>query len=135
MAEGAIRLQILTPQRLVLETQVGAVKAPSLGGYLEVLRGHAPMAVGLNVGALEFKAKDGRVRKAAVSGGIMYVRNNEVVILADSAELAAEIDVLRAREDLRKAQEALRTKRSEAEHQYWKLQMNKAINRLKVAGE
>lgn len=90
MPQEAIRLQILTPQRRILETQVDSVKAPSLDGYLQVLRGHAPMVVGLKSGTLEFRTAEGRSQKAAVSGGIMYVRNNEVMVLADSAEMVGE---------------------------------------------
>ncbi len=133
MAESPIRLQILTPQRLLMETQVDSVISPSVNGYLEVLKDHAPMVVALDVGVLQFGAREDR-RKAAVSGGMMLVRDNQVTVFADSAELAADIDVIRARSDLQGAREQLRNRLSRLEQQRAELELKKAINRLKVAG-
>lgn len=133
MAEGPIRLRILTPQRFLLETQVESVIAPSVDGYLEVLKDHAPMVVAMDVGVMQFGSRDDR-RKAAVSGGMMVVQDNEVTVWADSCELAADIDVARARHDLQRAKEMLRTKHSRWQERRVELELRKAINRLRVAG-
>ena len=62
-----------------------------------VLKDHAPMVAALDVGVFEFGTREDR-RIAAVSGGVMLVQDNEVVVHADSAELAADIDVAQSPE-------------------------------------
>jgi F-type H+-transporting ATPase subunit epsilon len=79
---------------------------PAEDGYLGVRPGHAELLTSLQVGVVTLH-EDGEDRYAAVSGGIMEVFHNRVTVLADTAELASEIDIARAQEALRRARQRL----------------------------
>src|SRR5205085_11504252 len=84
-----------TPSRLVIAEQVDEIVVPGIEGYFGVLPGHAPLLSTLGIGELMYRI--GRdERHAAVSGGFCEVRNDKVIVLADSAELPGEIDRARA---------------------------------------
>ena len=76
---------------------------------------------------------DGQRRTAAVSGGLIKVENNEVLVLADSAERPDEIDANRAKRAEAKAREALLQKQSIQEHKFTQATLARAINRLRVS--
>ncbi|HVN04080.1 MAG TPA: F0F1 ATP synthase subunit epsilon [Bryobacteraceae bacterium] len=103
MAE-ALSLEIVTPERLVVREEVTAVQAPAANGYLGILPGHASLLTELGTGFLNFEA-GGKRWFLAVHGGYLEVLDDHVRVLADGAERAEEIDIERAREDMRKAQE------------------------------
>ena len=88
-------LEIATPMRLVVAETVDEVVAPGIEGYFGVLPGHAPFLTTLGIGELTFR--QGREeRHLAVAGGFCEVRNDKVIILADSAEAPEDIDRGRA---------------------------------------
>src|SRR5437660_1226310 len=94
MAER-ITLEVATPSRLVIAEQVDEVVVPGIEGYFGVLPGHAALLSTLGIGELSYRI--GRdERHAAVAGGFAEVRNDKVIVLADTAELPAEIDRARA---------------------------------------
>jgi F-type H+-transporting ATPase subunit epsilon len=101
-----IRLDIVTAERLVYSEEVDEVVAPGVEGQLGILPHHAPLMTMLEPGELMVK-KDGDELNLAISGGFMEVRPDHVIILADSAERAEEIDIARAEEARKRAQEAL----------------------------
>ena len=100
-----IRLEIVTAERAVYSQDVDEVIAPGIDGELGILPQHAPLMTMLQPGMLTVK-KDGDELNLAVSGGFMEVRPERVIILADTAERAEEIDVARAEEARRRAEEA-----------------------------
>jgi F-type H+-transporting ATPase subunit epsilon len=100
-----IRLEIVTAERAVYSEDVDEVIAPGIDGELGILPQHAPLMTMLQPGMLTVK-KDGDELNLAVSGGFMEVRPERVIILADTAERAEEIDVARAEEARRRAEEA-----------------------------
>jgi F-type H+-transporting ATPase subunit epsilon len=86
-----ITLEVATPSRLVISEQVDEVVVPGIEGYFGVLPGHAAFLTTLGIGELTYRI--GRdERHAAVAGGFCEVRNDKVIVLADTAELPAEID-------------------------------------------
>src|SRR5437016_5244108 len=90
-----ITLEVATPSRLVIAEQVDEVVVPGIEGYFGVLPGHAALLSTLGIGELTYRI--GREeRHAAVAGGFAEVRNDKVIVLADTAELPAEIDRARA---------------------------------------
>src|SRR5207237_925121 len=90
-----LTLEVATPSRLVIGEQVDEVVVPGIEGYFGVLPGHAPLLSTLGIGELTYRI--GRdERHAAVAGGFAEVRNDKVIVLADTAELPAEIDRARA---------------------------------------
>src|SRR3972149_11328106 len=91
-----LSLQIITPERVVFsEEGVDSVTLPGAEGELTVLPSHAPLMTGLRPGALMFR-KGGEEIDVALSGGFLEVRDDKVVVLADSAERSDEIDAARA---------------------------------------
>ena len=107
---STMKLEIVTAERLVYEDQVNAVVAPGVEGQLGILPHHAALLTTLQPGELTIR-KDGEEDVyMAVSGGFLEVMNNRVVVLADTAERADEIDEQRAEEAMRRAQEQLDTR-------------------------
>lgn len=98
-----LRLEIVTPEKRVLDTEVDSVSVPTASGEAGILPSHAPMVSAIKPGILSFTIK-GVTDKLAVSGGFLEVNANRVAILADTAETANEIDI-----------DAARTLRDEAE--------------------
>lgn len=130
---AGLRLDIVTAERSVYSEEVDMVIAPGVEGQLGILPHHVPLMTMLQAGELRIK-KGGQEESLAISGGFLEVRPDRVVVLADAAERAEEIDVARAEEAKRRAQERLAAKyapgvdvaRAEAA-------LRRALARLKVA--
>src|SRR5437899_2788387 len=95
-------VQILTPEKRVLETQADSVVLPAVDGELGVLPHHAPLFVQMQPGQVRLRRGE-EVEFFAVSGGFAEVKNNQVAIFAETAEMAQEIDVERARQAAQRA--------------------------------
>jgi F-type H+-transporting ATPase subunit epsilon len=91
-----LELEVITPERLVLNETVSMVTVPGLGGELGILPGHTPLISALQTGVLTY-VQDGRNVPLHVSGGFVEVRDDHVSVLAEVAERPEEIDVARAR--------------------------------------
>jgi F-type H+-transporting ATPase subunit epsilon len=128
-----LTLELATPTRLVISAEVDEVVAPGSLGYFGVLPGHAPLLATLGIGEVTYRI--GRdEHHVAVSGGFAEVRNDKVIILADSAEAPADIDSARA-ERARDRAEALLSGRSQDEIDYARAAaaLARALTRLQVA--
>lgn len=99
-----IALEVATPEREVVRENVAEVQIPGKNGYMGILPGHAPLIGELGTGFLSYSA-GGDKRYLSVQGGFVQVLPESVRVLANAAERAEEIDVARAREELRRAQE------------------------------
>ena len=135
MADKTFRLEIVTPDRVVIaDDTVTSLVAPGAEGYLGVLANHAPLLTEIKVGELNIKRLERSAQILAVGAGFMEVSGNTVIVLADTAELAEEIDVTRADDAKRRAQERLR-RRADAEIDASRAEaaLARALNRLHVA--
>lgn len=103
---SSIRLEIVTAERAVYSEDVDVVVAPGVEGQLGILPHHAPLMTTLQPGELLVR-KGGEEFSLAISGGFLEVRPDRVIVLADTAERAEEIDMARAEEAKRRAQERL----------------------------
>jgi len=101
-----MRLKLLTPERLVLDTEVEEVYAPGVVGEFGVLPGHISFLTALAIGVLRYRSQ-GQDHYVSVSGGFAEVVNDVVTVLADTAELADDIDYDRAKRAEVKARAAL----------------------------
>lgn len=101
-----IRLEIVTPERRVLDAEVDSVTVPTASGEAGILPHHAPLISALKPGILAYTSK-GVGQKLAVSGGFVEVNSDTVSVLVDTAETAAEIDVEGAKTDRETAEKAL----------------------------
>jgi F-type H+-transporting ATPase subunit epsilon len=108
MAETPFIFRLVTPQKLLLETEVVSLQAPGSEGYLGVLAHHAPLITMLRPGSLEVRTAEGRTIHFAVTGGFLEVSGNRASVLADAAERAREIDRSRAEAALKRAEKRLR---------------------------
>jgi len=103
MAES-LKLEVVTPERQLVDEQVAEVTLPGKDGYMGILPGHAALLSELGIGFLTYNMS-GRRRQLAVHGGFLEVLEDHVRVLAGAAERAEEIDIERARQALRRAQE------------------------------
>ncbi len=100
----SIQLEVATPERLLVRESVTEVQVPGKDGYLGILPGHAALLGQLGTGFLSYQA-GARKRYLSIQGGFLEVLPDHVRVLADVAERAEEIDLERARAELRRAQE------------------------------
>ena len=105
MAE-TFQLEIVTPEKKVVETAAEEVQIPGKDGYLGVLPGHAPLITELSVGEITFR-ENSTEQRLAVAWGFAEVLPDKVTILAETAERPAEINVDRARKAKERAEERL----------------------------
>jgi F-type H+-transporting ATPase subunit epsilon len=103
---NAIELQIVTPERHVLQDTVQSVEVPGKEGYLGILPGHAPLITELGIGILSYH-KNSEVRFLTVINGYAEVLPHRVIVLAEVAERAEEIDVERTERARERAQSEL----------------------------
>ena len=126
-----IRLDIVTPERIVYSADVNMVIARATDGDLGVLPGHIPLIAGLTVWPLRILRDEGEVQ-VSICGGFIEVQPTKVTILASCAELPEEIDIDRAMaareraEKLLAAKEGIDVARAQAA-------LQRALMRLKVA--
>ena len=103
-----IKLEIVTPERLVFDETVDGVTLPGSDGELGVLPHHAPLVSTLGIGELKIRA-GGVEEYFAIAGGFVQVLPDKVVVMAETADMASEIDLERAQEARREAERALET--------------------------
>lgn len=101
-----IRLEIVTPEKRVLDAEVDSVTIPTASGEAAILQNHAPLISALKPGIVAYAAK-GTTDKLVVSGGFVEVNSNFVSVLADTAETPDEVDPAAAKSDLDAAEKAL----------------------------
>jgi F-type H+-transporting ATPase subunit epsilon len=101
-------LEIVTPERLAYSDQVDQVVVPGSEGELGILPHHAPLLAMLGVGELRIR-KAGVDESFAIAGGFVQVRPDKVVVMAEMADMASEIDLEKAHEARREAERALET--------------------------
>ena len=101
-----LQLEIVTPERLAYADSVDAVTLPGIEGELGVLPHHAPLVSTLGVGELRIR-KGGAEESFAIVGGFLQVLPDKVVVMAETADMASEIDLEKAAEARREAEKAL----------------------------
>lgn len=134
MPEKTFQLEVITPDRVVLsDNQIVSVVAPGSEGYLGMLANHAPLMTELTIGKLDFRRADGSEGAMAISGGFLEVFENKVSVLAESAELVEEIDIERAEQAKKRAEERLAAAGAELDATRARIALLRALNRLKTA--
>lgn len=104
MIQKTIKFEVVTPERVVLREDVVQATVPTKDGEITVLPEHIPLISILKPGIIEVKKPDGVREVIAVSGGFIDVLKNKIIILADTAELAEEIDLEKAEEAKKRAE-------------------------------
>jgi F-type H+-transporting ATPase subunit epsilon len=137
LGRTAFRLEVVTPQRLLVSDEVTELMAPGSEGYFGVLPGHIPFITTLKIGELTYW-KGREERHLALTWGYAEVRGDKVIVLAETAEPAEEIDVERARRARDRADQRLRDWGAGAEEiDFTRAQaaLHRALTRLEVAAK
>jgi len=100
-----IKFEIVTPESVVLKEEILQITVPTRAGEITVLPNHIPLVSSLQPGVIHIKKKNGEDEIISISGGFLEVLKDKVVILADTAERAEELDLTRAEEAYARAAE------------------------------
>ena len=126
-------LEIVTPERLAYSDTVDSVQLPGSEGELGVLPHHAPLVSTLGIGELRIR-KGGTEESFAIVGGFLQVRPDKVVVMAETADMASEIDLDKAQEARHEAERALESGFSEgADLSAARAALQQALLRIRVA--
>ena len=128
-----LKIEIVTAERTVLEAEADMIIAPGTEGQLGLLPRHAPLLTMLEPGEIRLRDGGQDTLAFAVAGGFLEILDNKVIVLADSAERADEIDLARAEEAMRKAQERIASHATDLDLQRALNSLRRANIRLKVA--
>lgn len=128
-----IQLEIVTPERLVVNEAVDYIEIPGKTGYLGVLPGHAPLISELSAGELSYRAGN-QTKRVAVAWGFAEVLQEKVTILAETAEKAEDIDTARAEAAKKKAEAEIQKAGPEGNAEA-QAALQRAQARLDVAGK
>lgn len=127
-----INLKIATPEKVVYKDFVDQITLPTTTGEITVLPNHIPLISVLKPGEIRI-LKDNEEIPLAVSGGFIEIQAEKVVILADTAEKALDIDIERAEAARQRAQEVMKEKKLDAQdYAGMAAQIEKEMARLKV---
>jgi F-type H+-transporting ATPase subunit epsilon len=124
-------LELVTPERVLLSNQVRSVRAPGIEGSFGVLANHAPLMTALAIGLVKVEHENGDLEYIATSGGFMEVNKEKVIILADTAERASDIDLARAEAAISQAREHLNSGAA-VDYEEARAALERATNRMKV---
>lgn len=130
-----IKLKITTPEKVVLEKEVDQVTLPTKAGEITVLPDHVPLLTMIAPGIVEAKIA-GENWPMAISGGFLELHDNELTILADTAERAEEIDLERAEEARQRAERMMQEKRKDLDEEQFASvisRIEKQMARINVA--
>jgi F-type H+-transporting ATPase subunit epsilon len=135
MLPETIELQVVTPERHVLQELVHGLEVPGKEGYLGVLPGHAPLITELGIGILTYR-KDSETRYLTVIHGYAEVLPDRVIILAELSERAEEIDIERTRAARERARaELAKAVSGDADWQRAAFALSRAMVRLQAASK
>jgi F-type H+-transporting ATPase subunit epsilon len=132
MAEPTIDLTIVTPDRAVVREGVNEIQIPGAEGYLGILPGHAPLFSEIKVGEVAYRIGD-RWFFLAVAWGFVEVLTSQVRILAETAELASEIDIDRAQRARERAEQRIAKGGDDTDYKRALVALERALVRIQVS--
>ncbi|MDR3363117.1 MAG: F0F1 ATP synthase subunit epsilon [Desulfovibrio sp.] len=130
---GTLRLEVVTPDKTVFGAEVEMAVCPGVGGEFGVLANHISLLSALKVGALRYRASGGKDEYVFISGGFADMNNNVLTVLAESAELAGNIDAARAQRALERAEKRLAARDDAVDVARAESALQRAVMRLSVA--
>ncbi len=129
---AVLKIDIVTAERIVYSAEADAVIAPGVQGQLGILPHHAPLMTALQAGELVVR-KGAQEDILAISGGFLEVRPDHVIVLADQAERAEEIDAARAEAAKKRAEERLKAREAGLDESRAEAALRRAMIRLTIA--
>jgi F-type H+-transporting ATPase subunit epsilon len=128
------QLEIVTPEKLVVNEAVEEAQIPGLNGYLGILPGHAPLITELAVGVITYRV-EGVTKSLSVAWGFAEVLPDKVTMLAETAERPEEIDVARAQKAKERAEQLLKSNDPDLDYDRAQDALKRAETRIEVASE
>uniref|UniRef100_A0AAU6QC16 ATP synthase epsilon chain, chloroplastic n=1 Tax=Komaroffia diversifolia TaxID=555468 RepID=A0AAU6QC16_9MAGN len=125
-----LNLCVLTPNRIVWDSEVKEIILSTNSGQIGVLPNHAPIATGVDIGILKMRLND-QWLTIALMGGFARIVNNEITILVNDAERGSDIDPQEAQQTLETAEDSL----SSAEGKRQTIEANLALRRARTRVE
>ena len=126
------QLEIVTPEKMVVRDSAEELQIPGRNGYVGILPHHAPLITELGAGEISYRS-DGQTHRFSVAWGFAEVLPDRVTVLAETVERAGEINVSRAQDDLRQAEESLKSANTEEASAAANAKMSRAQARIEVA--
>ena len=135
MAEN-IRLEVVTPEKQVVNDRAQIVMVPGSLGEFGVLSGHTPFMTSLKTGAIHYRDQDGKDQYVFASGGFSEALPDKVTVLAESAEKMEDIDPERAKAAMERAEKRLAQDRAkeQVDNDRAKAALERAVVRIRIAG-
>ena len=134
MPTAEFGVRVVTPDGEVWSGRATSVVIPGLDGYFGVWRGHSPLIAAMDIGGVMIKTPEEHVlTMLAVAGGFVEIDGDGVALLAESAEMATDIDVIRATHAADRARERLSKHFADIDVQRAEVALKKALNRKRVA--
>ena len=134
MSERTFTLEIVTPDRVVMsDDRVVSLVVPGVEGYFGVMARHAPLIAEITIGEITVRHADGNITYIACTHGFIEVSENKASVLSYAAEKAEEIDIERAREAARRAEERLAEAAGDVDQARAEAALKRALNRIRVA--
>ena len=133
MTEKVFKLEIVTPTKVLFDGEVISFSAPGVMGGFQVLYNHAPLLAEIDIGEARLTRTDGSELRFAVSGGFFSVIENHATLLAESAEVATEIDRERASVASDRLRQKLTEKLNTSELYETEQALKRALNRIRIA--
>jgi F-type H+-transporting ATPase subunit epsilon len=125
-------LLIITPSRKVFDDNVELLSVVTTAGQLGILANHTPLLTIMKTGPMHIITNKKTIYYA-VSGGVLSVQKNQTILLVDTIEQAEEIDVTRAKEALKRAEQRMNEKNEKIDSVRAKTALSRALNRIQVA--
>ncbi len=125
-------LQIVTPDKTVLDGNATSLLIRTAAGDVEILAGHAELLSALGTGRARIRFADGSETLASVSGGFLSVSGGKVCVAATAAELSDEVDLARAEAARQRAEERIRNAKDKDEIALAKAKLARALSRISV---
>lgn len=129
----SFKLSIVAPDQTVFEDTVASVTVPGVEGYMGLLSFHEPVIAALQHGIIECRLESGETQNIAITGGFMEASDNKVIILADNAVHATEVDIALTEKELEEARKALRGEQSSVTSEEAEEVMRRAMVRIRAA--
>lgn len=128
-----LNLEVITPSKKAYEGSIKSITLPGTLGSFQVLFNHAPILSSIEIGEITIIDSDGKEKHYSVGGGTVEVLKNKVLVLAESFETPEEIDIRRAEEAKKRAEERLKAHKSDCDLDRAEVALKRAINRIKVS--
>lgn len=129
-----INLKIVTPEKVLIEKPIEALYSRAKDGEFGILPGHISYMTPLDIGVTRFIV-NGETEFVSTIGGLLEVKDNEIVILSNAAELGEQIDLTRARAAKERAETRLGTAKGDVDASRAQIALAKAITRIKAASK